>query len=73
MPRSPNAITVGMLIALFPLVTGESWTVIGSAIVMLAVIVPVQVRIMQDVAGLREGMARLEGLFEGFTRQETSR
>ena len=39
---------------------------------MLAVIVPVQVRIMQDVAGLRERMARLEGLFEGFTRQETS-
>lgn len=52
--------------------TGESWTVIGTAIVMLAVIVPVQVRIMQDVAGLRESMARLEGLFEGFTRQETS-
>ena len=24
----------------------------------------------QDVAGLRERMARLEGLFEGFTRRE---
>ena len=31
--------------------------------------------IRNDVAGLRERMARLEGLFEGFTRreQETSR
>jgi hypothetical protein len=45
--------------------TAESWTVIGAAIVMLAILVPVQVRIMQDVAGLRERMARLERLFEG--------
>lgn len=26
--------------------------------------------VRQDVAGLRERMARLEGLFEGFTRRE---
>ena len=51
--------------------TAESWTAIGTAIVMLAILVPVQVRIMQDVAGLRERMARLEGLFEGFTKQQT--
>lgn len=51
--------------------TAESWTVIGTAIVMLAILVPVQVRIMQDVEGLRERMARLEGLFEGFTKQQT--
>ena len=27
-------------------------------------------RVDRDVAGLRERMARLEGLFEGFTRRE---
>ena len=28
--------------------------------------------IHHDVAGLRERMARLEGLFEGFTKRETT-
>lgn len=27
----------------------------------------------EDVADLREGMARLEGLFEGFTKRESAR
>ena len=28
-------------------------------------------RVRRDIGGVRERMARLEGLFEGFTRRET--
>ena len=57
-------------------------TIIGSAIALAAVIVPGQRAIRQemgtirqemgemrrDIGDLRERMARIEGLFEGFTR-----
>lgn len=50
-------------------------TVIGVAISLAAVIVPGQRAIRQemgemrrDIGDLRERMARIEGLFEGFTR-----
>ena len=50
-------------------------TVIGAAIALAAVIVPGQRAMRQemgemrrDIGDLRERMARIEGLFEGFTR-----
>ena len=50
-------------------------TVIGTAIALAAVIVPGQQAMRQemgemrrDIGDLRERMARIEGLFEGFTR-----
>ena len=42
--------------------------IIGSAIALAAVILPGQHAMRRDIADLRERMARLEGLFEGFTR-----
>ena len=47
----------------------ELIAVIGAAIAFAATILPGQHAIRRDVAGLRERMARLEGLFEGFTRR----
>lgn len=61
----------------------EIYAVIGAAIALAAVILPGQYAMRRDIAGLhrdingihrdigdlRERMARLEGLFEGFTRQ----
>ena len=57
----------------------ELVAIIGSAIALAAVILPGQYAMCRDIAGvhrdvadLRERMARLEGLFEGFTRRETA-
>ena len=57
----------------------EIYAVIGAAIALAAVILPGQYAMRRDIAGLhrdigdlRERMARLEGLFEGFTRQSTA-
>ena len=55
----------------------EIIAIIGSAIALAAAILPGQYAMRRDIAGLhrdiadlRERMARLEGLFEGFTRRE---
>ena len=44
--------------------------VIGTGIVLAGPIVPGLRELRSDVADPREGMARLEGLFEGFTRRD---
>ena len=44
--------------------------VIGTGIVLAGLIVPSLRELRRDMADLRECMARLEGLFEGFTRRE---
>ena len=44
--------------------------IIGAAIALAAVILPGQHAMRRDIADLRERMARLEGLFEGFTRRD---
>ena len=44
--------------------------IIGTGIVLGVSIVPSLRDLRRDVAGLRERMARLEGLFEGFTLRE---
>ena len=56
----------------------EFIAIIGTAIALAAVILPGQYATRRDIAGLhrdigdlRERMARLEGLFEGFTRRES--
>lgn len=58
-------------------ITAESWTIIGTAIAVVGVFAPVLVGIRRDLTGLtrdvahlRERMARLEGLFEGFVRRD---
>ena len=43
--------------------------IIGTGVALGVVIVPGQRELRRDVADLRERMARLEGLFEGFTRR----
>ena len=55
-------------------------TIVGTAIALAAVIVPGQRAMRQemnsvrrDISDLRERMARLEGLFEGFTKAAPSR
>ena len=62
----------------------EIITIISAAIALAAAILPGQYAMRRDIAGLhrdigglhrdiadlRERMARLEGLFEGFTRRE---
>ena len=57
----------------------ELIAIIGSTIALAAVILPGQYAMRRDIAGLhrviadlRERMARLEGLFEGFTRRESA-
>lgn len=57
--------------------TAESWTVIGVAIALIVVFAPVLMGIRRDLTGLardaaalRERMATLEGLFEGFNRRD---
>ena len=45
--------------------------IIGTGIALAVLIVPSLRELRRDVADLRERMARLEGLFEGFTRRET--
>ena len=44
-------------------------TIIGTGVTLGLILVPGQRELRRDVADLRERMARLEGLFEGFTRQ----
>ena len=44
--------------------------IVGTGIVLAGLIVPSLRELRRGVAGLRERMARLEGLFEGFTRRE---
>ena len=44
--------------------------IIGTGIALGLLIVPSLRELRRDVADLRERMARLEGLFEGFTRRE---
>ena len=46
--------------------------ILGAAIALAAVILPGQHAMRRDIADLRERMARLEGLFEGFTRREST-
>ena len=55
-------------------------TIVGTAVALAAVIVPGQRAMRQEMNGvrqeisdLRERMARLEGLFEGFTKAAPSR
>ena len=57
--------------------TAESWTIIGAAIAVVGVLTPVLVGMRRDLTGLtrdvahlRERMARLEGLFEGFVHRD---
>ena len=57
--------------------TAEGWTIIGVAIALIGIFAPVLMGIRRDltgltrdVVGLRERMAQLEGLFEGFSRQD---
>ncbi|MDE0455770.1 MAG: hypothetical protein OXI15_00630 [Chromatiales bacterium] len=44
--------------------------IVGTGLVLAGLIVPSLRELRRDVADLRERMARLEGLFEGFTRRE---
>ena len=46
--------------------------IIGTGIALAVLIVPSLRELRRDVADLCERMARLEGLFEGFTRRETA-
>ena len=57
--------------------TAEGWTIIGVAIAVVGVLTPVLVGMRRDLTGLtrdaaalRESMARLEGLFEGFVHRD---
>ena len=57
----------------------ELVAIIGAAIALAAAILSGQYAMRRDIAGLRrdiadlrERMARLEGLFEGFTRRQTA-
>ena len=44
--------------------------IVGTGIVLAGLIVPSLRELRRDVADLCERMARLEGLFEGFTRRD---
>ena len=46
--------------------------ILGTGIALAVLIVPSLRELRRDVAGLCERMARLEGLFEGFTRREAA-
>ena len=45
---------------------------IGTGVALGSLIVPGQRELRRDVADLREGMARIEESFEGFTRREST-
>ncbi|MCY4213544.1 MAG: hypothetical protein OXF68_07965 [Gammaproteobacteria bacterium] len=45
-------------------------TIIGTGVALAVLIVPGQRSMQRDIADLRERMARLEGLFEGFTGRQ---
>ncbi|MCY4438605.1 MAG: hypothetical protein OXE53_00120 [Deltaproteobacteria bacterium] len=48
-------------------------TIIGTGLALAGLILPGQHALRRDVGDLRERMARLEGLFEGFTRRDGAR
>ena len=48
--------------------SSSDWITIGVGVAILAFLW----NLHRDVADLRERMARLEGLFEGFTRRESA-
>ena len=50
----------------------EIIAIISAAVALAAAILPGQYAMRRDIADLRERMARLEGLFEGFTRRESA-
>ena len=50
----------------------ELIAIIGTAIALAAIILPSLHAMRRDIADLRKLMARLEGLFEGFTRRESA-
>ena len=57
--------------------TAEGWTIIGVAIALVGIFAPVLLGIRRDLTALardmvavRERMAQLEGLFEGFSRRD---
>ena len=50
----------------------ELIAIIGTAIALAAAILPSLHAMRRNIADLRERMARLEGLFEGFTRHESA-
>jgi len=47
--------------------------IIGTGVSLAGLILPDLRAMKRDVGELRERMARLEGLFEGFTRRDDSR
>ncbi len=53
--------------------TPEMLTIIGTGAALAVLIVPGQRSMQRDIADLRERMARLEGLFEGFTGRQPER
>ena len=62
-----------------PPMSPEFIAIIGTGIALAAVLLPGQYAMRRDIAGLhrdiadlRERMARLEGLFEGFTHRESA-
>ena len=50
--------------------TPEMLTIIGTGVALAVLIVPSLRSMQRDIADLRERMARLEGLFEGFTGRQ---
>ncbi|MCY3598836.1 MAG: hypothetical protein OXN85_02525 [Gemmatimonadetes bacterium] len=57
--------------------TAEGWTIIGTGIALVGIFAPVLLGIRRDLTALtrdmadvRERLARLEGLFEGFSRRD---
>ena len=50
----------------------ELIAIFGTATALAAVILPSLHVTRRDIADLRERMARLQGLFEGFTRRESA-
>ena len=57
--------------------TAEGWTIIGVAIALVGTFAPVLMGIRRDLTGLtrdvadvRERLARLEGLFDGFVHRD---
>ena len=57
--------------------TAEGWTIIGATIALVGIFAPVLMGIRRDLTGVtrdvadvRERLARIEGLFDGFIRRE---
>ena len=69
---APSRATVPAIVTGESAVSPELIAIIGAVIALAAVILPGQHAMRRDIADLRERMARLEGLFEGFTRRESA-